>query len=255
MNLQTAQRLQQLRKQHGYSQEELAEKLNVSRQAVSKWERGEASPDTDNLIQLSAIYGITLDELLNGTQANDPTTQEQGSDNKDSIHIDKGGIHLTDDEGHTLHIGKAPRDKEPTRECTTEEVSEVYYHHGKTTAFDSEGKPVSVKKNHIKSVLDGITTLVILCVYLTLGCTLNLWHPAWLLFLLIPTVLSIGECIEKHDPQKFAYPILVVTIYLFVGLLWHIWHPTWILFITIPVYYTILGSFFGHDKDDDEDDD
>ena len=48
----------------GISQEELAEKIGVSRQAVSKWERAEASPDTDNLILLAKLYSISLDELL-----------------------------------------------------------------------------------------------------------------------------------------------------------------------------------------------
>ena len=64
MNIEIANRLVQLRKQHGYSQEELAAKLGLSRQAVSKWERAEASPDTDNLIMLSRVYGVSLDELL-----------------------------------------------------------------------------------------------------------------------------------------------------------------------------------------------
>ncbi|MBU5292456.1 helix-turn-helix transcriptional regulator [Anaerosalibacter bizertensis] len=65
MNLEIAERLTNLRKEKGYSQEELAAQLGISRQAISKWERGEASPDTDNLILLSKIYGIGLDELLN----------------------------------------------------------------------------------------------------------------------------------------------------------------------------------------------
>lgn len=64
MNIQIADRLIQLRKNHGFSQEALAEKLGISRQAVSKWERAEASPDTDNLIALAEIYGMTLDQLL-----------------------------------------------------------------------------------------------------------------------------------------------------------------------------------------------
>lgn len=64
MNIEIANRLVQLRKQHGYSQDELAARLGLSRQAVSKWERAEASPDTDNLIMLSRVYGISLDELL-----------------------------------------------------------------------------------------------------------------------------------------------------------------------------------------------
>ena len=51
MNLEIAKRLADLRKQNGLSQEQLAEKIGVSRQAVSKWERSEASPDTDNIIR------------------------------------------------------------------------------------------------------------------------------------------------------------------------------------------------------------
>lgn len=64
MNIEIANRLQQLRKNNNLSQEELAEKIGVSRQAVSKWERGEASPDTDNLILLSRLYRMSLDDLL-----------------------------------------------------------------------------------------------------------------------------------------------------------------------------------------------
>ena len=64
MNIEIANRLVQLRKAHGLSQEELAARLGLSRQAVSKWERAEASPDTDNLILLSRVYGVSIDELL-----------------------------------------------------------------------------------------------------------------------------------------------------------------------------------------------
>lgn len=64
MNIEIAGRLVQLRKQHSLSQEELAEKLGISRQAVSKWERAEASPDTDNLIALAKLYNVSLDDLL-----------------------------------------------------------------------------------------------------------------------------------------------------------------------------------------------
>ena len=65
MNIVTANRLLELRKMNGYSQDVLAEKIGVSRQAVSKWERAESWPDTDNLIALAELYGITLDDLLN----------------------------------------------------------------------------------------------------------------------------------------------------------------------------------------------
>lgn len=53
MNVETAQRLADLRRSKGFSQEGLARKLGLSRQAVSKWERAESSPDTENLISLA----------------------------------------------------------------------------------------------------------------------------------------------------------------------------------------------------------
>ncbi len=64
MNIEIANRLVTLRKKNGYSQEDLAQKLGISRQAISKWERAESSPDTDNLIALSKLYNISLDALL-----------------------------------------------------------------------------------------------------------------------------------------------------------------------------------------------
>ena len=64
MNVEIAQRLAERRKQAGLSQEALAARLGVSRQAVSKWERSESSPDTDNLIALAQLYGLSLDDLL-----------------------------------------------------------------------------------------------------------------------------------------------------------------------------------------------
>jgi|GEM_PF-734714 len=59
-----AERLTALRKRAGLSQGDVAERLNVSRQAVSRWETGLTVPATDNLSRLGRLYGVTLDELL-----------------------------------------------------------------------------------------------------------------------------------------------------------------------------------------------
>ena len=56
------------RKANAWSQEEFAEKLNVSRQAITKWESDNGVPDIDNLVSLSRLMGITLDELVLGEQ-------------------------------------------------------------------------------------------------------------------------------------------------------------------------------------------
>ena len=61
-----AEKLKALRKQTGMSQEKLAEKLNVSRQAVTKWETDAGIPDIENLRAISALFGISIDELLSG---------------------------------------------------------------------------------------------------------------------------------------------------------------------------------------------
>lgn len=53
-----------LRKQRGLSQEQLAEKLHVSRQAISKWESGTAVPESEKLLALSAYFGVSVDYLL-----------------------------------------------------------------------------------------------------------------------------------------------------------------------------------------------
>lgn len=59
------ERLAALRRQKGLSQLALAEKLDVSRQAVSKWESGRSAPSTENLLRLSGLYGVPLDALVN----------------------------------------------------------------------------------------------------------------------------------------------------------------------------------------------
>lgn len=59
-------KLKNCRKQSGYTQEEIAEKINVSRQTISNWETGKTLPDIYNLISLSDLYNISLDKLIKG---------------------------------------------------------------------------------------------------------------------------------------------------------------------------------------------
>ena len=69
--MQLSQKILTLRKQNGFSQEELAEKLKVSRQAISRWEVGSAQPDASNILQLSKLFGVTADYLLNDDYESD----------------------------------------------------------------------------------------------------------------------------------------------------------------------------------------
>lgn len=75
-----------LRKSAGMSQEELAEKLNVSRQAVSRWEMGTAMPDAVNILQLSKLFHVTTDYLLNEEYESDADLPQVRAVKADGVH-------------------------------------------------------------------------------------------------------------------------------------------------------------------------
>jgi transcriptional regulator with XRE-family HTH domain len=77
MNMTLGQRISELRKERGYAQEYVAEQLNVSRQAVSKWETDQCAPDTYNLIALSELFGVSVEYLATGKQQNEVPPQPQ----------------------------------------------------------------------------------------------------------------------------------------------------------------------------------
>ena len=81
-------KLVKLRKTNGWSQEDLAEKLNVSRQSISRWESGTSQPDASNVLNLSKLFGVTADYLLNDEFDSDfdvPVVRQTKSDAKDKI--------------------------------------------------------------------------------------------------------------------------------------------------------------------------
>ena len=72
------EKLVKLRKENLLSQEELAEKLGVTRQTISKWELEQTTPDMDKLSQMAKLFNVSVDELLN--EADEPTKTNQVSD-------------------------------------------------------------------------------------------------------------------------------------------------------------------------------
>ena len=76
----------QLRKSNGWTQEDLAEKMNVSRQAISRWEGAAALPDVTNVLQLSKLFGVTTDYLLNDEYESDNDLPKVKEAKNDGIH-------------------------------------------------------------------------------------------------------------------------------------------------------------------------
>lgn len=230
MNVETANRLMQYRKKAGLSQEELADKLGVSRQAVSKWECAESSPDTDNLIALSKIYGVSLDELINDEPKQKEEKKKEGlnihlKDNDGSeVNITGLGIHVKSEDGDEVHVGS--------------DGVEI---------IDGDDKKLKV---HVKgnkhfhtaeSLVSSLTVLGVVIAYLLIGFLAGGWGQWWVLFLLIPITPTIVPAIMYRKFTIFNYPVAITMVYLSLGVFCDLWHPLWVLFLTIPVYYIVFG--------------
>lgn len=205
MNIETANRLVQHRKARGLSQEALADSLGLSRQAVSKWERAEASPDTDNLLALARLYGVSLDELLGNTPTVQPAptpTLEPATPFADYQQAPRPAF------GNTF-------DQELEQRIEQELVEVV-----SVSEKEREEQP---------GVLDrlspGARKLLGL---LGMGAFLIFFLICGFLSLLFP---SIGD----------LYPVICTAIYLVGGFVFDWWHPGWLVYITIPFFYTFFG--------------
>ncbi len=238
----TANRLLKYRKLHKLSQEELAEKIGVSRQAISKWERAEASPDTDNLVLLAEVYGVTLDELLKGDD--EPVIKEEKQEGhepdenttyvkEDKVSF-KHGIHVDTKDGTSVHIDKNGVnvfDGEKVRAYTDEDgnvmVDEELEHHKK-----------SKKKANMFPMW-----AISLGAFLAWGFSgvCYGWALAWICFLAIPLYHSLVDAIYERNASHFAYPVLCVVFQILAGYLVNGWAWSWIVYLTVPVYYVVVN--------------
>ena len=165
MNIQFADRLVALRREQGWSQEELALRLGVSRQAVSKWERAESSPDTDNLIALAQLYGISLDELL--LHAPEEGEQAQAREDRE--------VFAT---AEAWEAGEARLEKQrKKRWAKRKEVFLWLLTLALMVALPLLSRAVG---------LGELYALAVNLAFLLTGFLLGNWHPGWLLYLTIP---------------------------------------------------------------------
>ena len=238
MDLAMAQRLVDRRKAAGLSQEALAGQLGVSRQAVSKWERSESSPDTDNLIALAALYGVSLDELLYGEAPGDGDGNAETSDETEEAEnstvnarcgdkplVDVSlahGIHVIDpDKGEKVHVGW-----NGIHVTNDRKGEEVHVGPGGVHVDTLEDDGHSVHTN-----ADGTVTID--------GETFSSWKEA-------------HDKLDHHGKHfhtklgrawnKFPFPALVALAYLALGIVYGTWATGLFLVFLIPVYYAI-GDF------------
>jgi len=194
MNL--SEKIQQLRKQNEISQEQLAEKLNVTRQAISKWETGECLPDIENILQLSDVFSVSVDYLLKNQPQPAPANEKPFSTIHTSDYI------LNED----LAIAEA-LEGEPARSWGRFDF----------TIESGEG---------ISRAIYPLATLA----YLVIGIYWGLWHPGWVIFIFAWLLTEVISFFRTGRFDVSIYSIAAIA-FLCVGFFTGHWRHIWLFFV------------------------
>lgn len=223
--------LYSLRKEKGKTQAELADALGVTNKAVSKWETGEAMPETSLLLPISRIFGVTVDELLDGKRAEahrDSDERHNEGDSKEYIkeHLFSRG---KDDEPKTL------LEKICGFVCATvflfgvatyftiaglTDIWHPYWVIIPSAAFfcailgiifdlfnsRKRNSKISKGENPYTGAVCGIIMLTCIIAYLNIGALLELWHPYWIIVVIggvsCGIIGTVGEIVFHKKINK-----------------------------------------------------
>lgn len=223
-----------LRKEKGMTQAELARALGVTNKAVSKWETGEAMPETALLLPLSRIFGVSVDELLAGERAEKTSADE----NPAADNATDSGDDFDEIKNHLFTRGKD----------------------------DDENKTLAEK---ICGFVCAAVFFAGLTAYLLLGAIANLWHPYWVIVPACALACGIiGVISDTCNPEKRAKKlergqnpytgcacgIIMLTCliaFLCVSAFTGLWHPLWIIVaggVVVCFVVGALGDIFTHKK-------
>ena len=215
-----------LRKEAGLSQEELADKLAVSRQAVSKWERGEALPDTDNLIRLARLYNVSIDEIVGYA----PEKETSADENKAAGGAD--GAQETDNASGADDVKETDNASGADDEYFTQDGETKKYYSktkgGKHIRFETDGKQKRIiisdddnddddddddddmdsddyprRRTRLCDVLDGVYTILCVAAFFVWGAEFSGWEIAW------TSDIHVDSCVrQKKARGQIQFPLL-----------------------------------------------
>ena len=191
------ERLYNLRKERGLSQEDLANELGVSRQTVSKWETGESTPDFDKIVPICNYYGITSDELISGKQ-NIVEAQKENKKAKFARNIAISvALYIL---SLVAIIATSAIGQEIIGVCLFFTIiavatgiiiySAIVY--GKEK---SEKTKKEKKKDEVGKAVTDIIGLIGVIIYFLVSFTTGAWHITWIIFLIIGVCNSIVRLI------------------------------------------------------------
>lgn len=231
MNVEIAQRLAELRRDKGYSQEELAERLGLSRQAVSKWERAESSPDTGNLVALAKLYGVTLDELLRFDDEIEDDMIFETQDRTVSAEVKAQQAA----EKASVAAAQAAAAAAQVQASQAAAAAAQEQQAAQATRSQQYGMPQTPNSPYGATYAGSVPPAP--------GAPIppaQSWEDAYI-EQEKRNILDeqAGRGRKKGPWSSFPYPIICVIVFLLCGFFFGSWHPSWVVFLTIPLYYWI----------------
>ena len=198
-------KLLNLRKKYGMSQEEVANKLNVSRQTISKWETGESKPDIDKIMPICELYKITPDELLTGNRSNTEPITNNKKKNAFVISISVliyfiavVWIIITDS---TDVINENIAAGIFLLLCAIPTCILIYHF---VSNDNNEKQIINIEDQKYKKI-DNILSIITLIIYLLISFITSCWHITWIIWIvyvivceIVHTVLDMKEG-NKND--------------------------------------------------------
>lgn len=259
MTYEFADRLIELRKDNGMSQEELAQRIGLSRQAVSKWERAESSPDIGNLVALAEIYGLTIDDIVKGTSAVSSEPGEEASC-EEAAEVEAATVEEATAAGEAAAVEEAIGVEAAADEIADDEPEANAYAEANAAADGAGAQPRQPEDDVSKMPPPDPSQRVDWAppaseVPPVSGSASTQAPPPGHIYggpqgapdavaqpfaSPDPMAQSAGKP-RKPAALMFPYPVLCVLLYLILGFAFGLWHPCWIIFLTIPFYYWIVN--------------
>ena len=187
------EKILQLRKKMGLSQEELAEKLNVTRQTISKWETNQSSPDFEKIVPLCDLFEITTDELLRGKSENIKNLDDSKIRRKTACKVSISVIIYFLAIIWIISMSTMPWISEEITVsvflllCAIATVNLIYHFMSLPKEKETEQK----KEKNKYEWLDDLVTLIFTAIYLLISFITMHWEITWILWIVYAIVLEI----------------------------------------------------------------
>ena len=235
MNL--GERLFELRKAKNLTQDDVAEKLNVTRQTVSKWETNQSTPDFDKIVPLCELYEISPNELLTGEKQEQETVDNEKNDE----------FNWNEAKKHLFTRGK---DDEDNYENMTKN---------------------QIKRKSAEVVSSSILIFFIAIAFAGVGTTVWMWNPVvvgcifliligWGVTRIVKHYMSVPKFEKTKEEEKQDRIVkqindiiggIGVAIYFIVSFITMAWHITWVIFIIIGMVEQVVKLIFMLKEDDE----